>query len=284
MQEMEPNLQSQFAELYKIVVRLRSKDGCVWDRRQTPRSMRSPLLEEVYECIDAIDTGHDGNLKEELGDLFLLLTMIARMKEEEHAFRVSEVLQEACQKLISRHPHVFADVKKESVAEVLEQWQYIKTEVEGKPASRSVTDGISTSLPPLTRAHEIQKRAAAVSFDWKNIDSVWHKLTEEIEELKSACRDCCQERQAEQIEGELGDILFTVVNLARFLKVDPSLALHTTNQKFVRRFGQIESELQAQGKRPSDAGLEAMDAIWDGIKQQEKQEPKGASERPTEDV
>ena len=256
-----------FSELHSIVRRLRSPNGCVWDRRQTPQSLRSNLLEETYECIDALDEQDDENLREELGDLFLLATMIAHMKEEQNVFTLAHVLRDICEKLIRRHPHVFAQAEGDSVQQVIEQWDYIKREIEGKSTNESLLHGVPRAFPPLLRAMELQKRAAKVGFDWPTIEGVWSKLREEIDELHRATAA----GDVVDIEGELGDVLFTVVNLSRFLKIDPSLALHGTNEKFKRRFERIEERLQAAGSQIQNTDFAVMDEMWNRIKEEESE-------------
>ena len=282
----EAQIKQTFYSLYSIVKKLRSKDGCAWDREQTPYSLRANLLEETYECIDAIERNDSENLQEELGDLFLLITMIASIAEETTAvptpkqsvqhsvrrsFRLVDVLKGICRKLIRRHPHVFSDARTENtktVKELVAQWNSIKQNIEGKNAKNTVFDTIPQSTPPLDRAYQIQKKAAKVNFDWPSITPVWEKLNEEIRELQEACA----KGNRKLTEMELGDLLFTVVNLARFLDVNPSLALNSTNQKFVRRFQAIEKHLATAGMDPAETGLEIMDAIWDKIKADEYKE------------
>ena len=255
-----------FRRLYEIVQTLRGPEGCPWDREQTPESIRANLIEEAYECVSAIEEQDDANLEEELGDLFLVASMIAYMKEQEGRFRITDALRHICEKLIRRHPHVFGDAQKDTPDEVIEQWNHIKDHVEGKKHKHSVLERVPRTLPPLERALEIQKKVSKVGFDWEHAAPVWDKLSEEIEEL----------RQAEnlgdpmEIEQEVGDLLFTVVNLARLLGVDPTLALNGTNQKFISRFHELESRLQEQNLRPEDTDLKTMDGIWEQIKTEDR--------------
>jgi tetrapyrrole methylase family protein/MazG family protein len=187
---MEPDASNDaaagFGRLFEIVRRLRAPDGCAWDRAQTPYSLRGNLIEEAYEAISAIEEGDEGNLQEELGDLLLVLTMIAYMKEQEKSFQVAEVLEHICAKLIRRHPHVFGDARKETPAEVIEQWDHIKENLEGKKPKNSVLERVPRTLPPLERAYEIQHKVAKVGFDWDGVQPVWEKLAEEIRELREA--------------------------------------------------------------------------------------------------
>ena len=256
-----------FSRLVEIIRLLRAPEGCPWDREQTPDSIRTNLIEEAYECVSAIEEQDDPNLEEELGDLFLVATMIAYMKEQEGSFRVNDSLRHVCAKLIRRHPHVFSDAQKETPDEVIEQWNHIKDNFEGKKHKHSALERVPRTLPPLERALEIQKKVAKVGFDWKQAAPVWSKLSEEIEELKSAE----QSGDPREIEQEVGDLLFTVVNLSRMLDIDPTLALNGANQKFIHRFHQLESRLRDQDLRPEDTNLETMDRIWEQIKTDDRQ-------------
>jgi tetrapyrrole methylase family protein/MazG family protein len=251
-----------FRYLFEIVKILRGPEGCPWDREQTPYTIRTNLIEEAYECVSAIEEEDDHNLEEELGDLLLVMTMIAYMKEQEGRFRMTDSLKHICDKLIRRHPHVFADAKKGTPDEVIEQWNHIKDHVEGKKHKHSVLERVPRTLPPLERALEIQKKVAKVGFDWEQVPPVWDKLSEEIEELQQAQTD----GDPRKIEQEVGDLLFTVVNLARLMNIDPTLALNGTNQKFITRFRELESRLEKQDLRPEDTDLATMDRIWEQIK------------------
>jgi tetrapyrrole methylase family protein/MazG family protein len=257
-----------FDGLLAIIRRLRGPDGCQWDRQQTPLSLRSSLLQESWEAISAIEAADDRNLVEELGDLYLLVTMIAYMKEQEGAFPVGEALEGICAKLVRRHPHVFADAKQETVEGILAQWDRIKREEKREAAAGprreppSALDGVPRALPPLERAQAIQQRAARVGFDWPAAEPVWAKLAEEESELRRAVDG----GNVRAIEEELGDLLFTVVNLARLLGADASLVLRSANEKFARRFREVERRLAEEGSEPAAAGLERMDAIWNQLK------------------
>ncbi len=262
---MEMDAAAPFDRFLGIVRRLRAPEGCPWDAAQTPRSMRVSLVEEIYECLDAIDGGDDANLREELGDLYLLVTLIAVMKEQEGAFAVADVLEGICGKLIRRHPHVFGDSSARSLAEVLAQWEAIKADEKGPARPGSALDGLSGSLPPLERALAIQKKAATTGFDWPEAAPVWEKLDEEIAEL----REAASTGDETEIENEVGDMLFTVVNLSRALGIDPGLALRGSNAKFERRFRQVEARLREAGMDPASAGLQRMDAIWNQLKAEE---------------
>ena len=260
------NAEQAFGKLYEIVKRLRAPGGCPWDREQTPESIRTNLIEEAYECVSAIEEEDDPNLEEELGDLFLVATMIAYMKEQEGRFRITDALRHICEKLIRRHPHVFGDARKDTPDEVIEQWNHIKDHVEGKKHKHSVLERVPRTLPPLERALEIQKKVSKVGFDWEHAAPVWDKLDEELDELRQAQ----DQGDSRQIEQEVGDLLFTVVNLARLLNIDPTLALNGTNQKFISRFHEMESRLQRQNLRPEDTDLQTMDGIWEQIKAEDR--------------
>lgn len=257
---------SAFEKLFDIIRRLRSPEGCPWDRAQTPQSLRASLVEEVWECVSAIEAHDDQNLREELGDLYLLVTMVAWMKEQEGAFTVEAALTGIAEKLVRRHPHVFGSAKTESADQALRQWDEIKAE-EKKAAgiSGSALDTVPKSLPPLEKAAELQKKAARVGFDWPGPEPVWDKIDEELGELRDAVRT----GDARRIEEEVGDLLFSVVNLARLLKASPSLALHGTNAKFEGRFREVERRLSNQGTRLVDAGLARMDELWNQVKAEE---------------
>jgi len=274
-----------FARLVSIIQRLRAPDGCPWDRQQSPRTLRAALLEEAWECISAIDARDDPNLEEELGDLYLLATMMAWMKEEDGAFTVESVLSRISDKLVRRHPHVFGEAQVGSAEQVLIQWDAIKAQEKAEQAGShahgggsrragaaphpSSLDGVPSSFPPLERAAKLQKKAAKVGFDWPGPEPVWAKIEEELREL----RDAVSTSAADRVEDEVGDLLFSVVNLARLLKVDPALALHRTNVKFDRRFREVERRLAREGTGPKDAGLQRMDALWNQVK---SEEPRGA--------
>mgnify|MGYP006305425611 FL=1 len=262
----------RFRELYDIIARLRGPDGCPWDKEQTPESLRSALLEEAYETVDAIDRGELEDVREEIGDLYLVLTLVAYIYEQAGSFTVAETLEHLSEKLIRRHPHVFGDSGQESdrlsSEEVVSQWQRIKVELEGKRPKKSIMDSVPSFLPPLERAYKIQRKAAKVGFDWPDVDGVLDKIHEEAREVAevvprpgdgSAESVSADERR--RLEMELGDLLFSVVNLSRYLGVDPSIALNQTNEKFQRRFRAVEDGMAASGLEMKHENLEAMDAI-----------------------
>jgi tetrapyrrole methylase family protein/MazG family protein len=257
-------LQAAFLELYGIISLLRSPDGCPWDREQTLESLRPNLIDEAYECIEAIDEKNPGHVREELGDLFLILILMARMNEEAGTFTLEESLREISAKLIRRHPHVFDKKKASSIPEIIRNWDYIKEHVEGKKKPAGLLSGINRALPPLERAHQIQKKAAKVGFDWPEAGPVFSKLAEETREIEEAIA----QNNFGRTEDEVGDLLFTVVNLARHLKVDPSLALEKTNRKFFKRFGKMEAAAGELSLDLSGASLEKLDELWEKAKRE----------------
>lgn len=259
-----------FERLYKIVQKLRSPEGCPWDRKQTPLTMRQPLIEETFEAVDAISAGDANHTKEELGDVFLNASMIASIHEENDDFTIVQVMNDVCDKIIRRHPHVWKNSEGSSslvegsqndADKVLEQWEQIKQKVEGRKKKTSL-DEVSYGLPPLLRAYKIQKKAAKKGFDWKDAEGPWSKIQEEIAELKEASLT----KTKDEIEKELGDVLFSVVNLARHLDVDPNLALASTNQKFMKRFAYVEEKMELSGEQMNPENLEIMDKFWDESK------------------
>ncbi len=251
-----------FDRLYDIIRTLRSPEGCPWDREQTPSTLRPALVEEMYECIEAIDNNDTEHIKEELGDLFLLITMISYMHEQEGSFTVSGPLQSISDKLIRRHPHVFGESRVEGTAEVLEQWNRIKETIEGREKKNSVLDKVARGLPPLERAYQLQKRASKAGFDWKNQEPVWEKVHEELRELHEAK----QQADPLAIEEEFGDLIFSMINLSRFLDIDPALALEKTNRKFYTRFRHVEKTMKEQGLEMSPDKFKIMDQFWEDAK------------------
>lgn len=261
-----------FEKLYAVVEKLRCPEGCPWDREQTPTSMRSDLIEECFETVDAISQNDSFHAKEELGDVFLNAAMISYMYEQNGDFTVASVLDEVVEKIIRRHPHVWKDsegsvnaneTKATTSAEVLSQWDNIKRGVEGRK-EKSVVDEVSEGLPPLMRAYKIQKKAAKKGFDWDSLEPVWEKITEEMSELH------CAVEEESNVEEEVGDLLFAVVNLARKLKVDPTVALASANRKFRNRFVYVEEMCQKNNISMESGNLEIMDKFWDEAKNFEK--------------
>lgn len=246
--------------LKDIVHTLRSPGGCPWDIAQTHESIRTNLIEETYEVLEAIELQDPQLLCEELGDLLLQVVFHARMAEETGAFSLQEVIDEATEKLVRRHPHIFGDVQAADAGAAVLAWESIKKQE--KKDRDSVLDGVPMGLPALMSAQKLQHKAAKVGFDWDEISPVWDKISEEVDELKEAQG----EGDPKHIEEELGDVLFTVVNLARFLKVDPELALMNTNRKFIKRFHVVESKVKESCRKWSDFTLEELDELWNAAK------------------
>ena len=244
--------------LRDIVARLRAPDGCPWDREQTHASLRGALIEECYEVIEAIERADDANLKEELGDLLLHVVIHTQMAGERDAFTFEDVAAEICEKMIRRHPHVFGDKLAGDSAAVLRQWEQIKQEE--KPSRSGVLDGLPTSMPALVRAQNAQRKAARVGFDWPDAEPVFEKMQEEISEVRGALAA----GDAKAVEDEVGDILFTAVNLARKLHVDAEVSLAAATNRFISRFQAVEREVGE--RRMQEIPLKELDEIWNRIK------------------
>ena len=246
------------------MARLRAPDGCPWDREQNFDTIKPYTLEETYEVLDAIDRRDWRDLSEELGDFVLQAVFYAQMAAEEDKFGIEDALDAINEKLVRRHPHVFADASAETAGDVKRKWDEIKSqEVKSKGKSAdSMLSGVPRALPALVEAQQISSRAAGVGFDWENPEQVIEKLHEELAELADARRGA----KPEELEGELGDLLFVLVNLARFVKVDPEQALRKTNAKFRDRFGYIERKLAESGKSPRESNIQEMEALWQEAK------------------
>jgi MazG family protein len=256
----EPSAGAAFARLVDLMERLRAPGGCPWDREQSFDTIKPYLLEETYEVLDAIDARDWKALSEELGDLLLQPVFFAQMASEAGHFDIADALEAINSKLVRRHPHVFGDGEARTADDVKKRWDEIKAEEKPKLEGRvkGLLTGVPRSLPALVEAQQISSRAAGAGFDWTDIGQVYEKLDEEIGELKTAPHD--------EVEGELGDMLFVIVNLARFLKVDPEQALRKTNAKFRRRFGYVEQGLAAKGRTPQESTIEEMEALWQDAK------------------
>jgi nucleoside triphosphate diphosphatase len=252
-----PDLQ----KLLDLVARLRAPDGCPWDREQGLPDVRAYLLEEAHETAGAIDSGDWGELAEELGDLLFQVAFIGRLAEEAGAFSLSQVVDGVYQKMVSRHPHVFGDEVLEDADAVRQAWE--RRKLKEQPDRASLLAGVPGSLPALLAAYRLTQKAAGVGFDWPNADAVLVKAEEEIEELRHAL----SAGDEASVRDEMGDVLFTLANLARKLDVDPEAALAGTNRKFRKRFAQVEEGLAAQGRTAAEASLEEMDALWEGAKE-----------------
>ncbi len=249
-----------FEKLVKIMERLRAEDGCPWDREQTYESLRQYLLEETYEVLELIDEGRFDELKFELGDLLLQVIFQSQIAEEEGRFTINDVLEIINRKLIQRHSNVFGDVKINNAEEQTINWEKMKKK---ESVNRSTIDGVPPQLPALLRAYRTQAKASTVGFDWSDTEPVWDKFKEELDELQQAVKN----RDTEEIEMEFGDLLFTMVNLSRFIHVNPEDALRKSIDKFSTRFRHIERIAQESNKSLDEMSLEEMDEIWDRVKE-----------------
>lgn len=251
-----------FEAFQEVIAHLRAPDGCPWDRKQTHQTLRKYLLEESYEALAAMDAGDAGKMREEFGDLLLQIVLNAQIGYESGEFTMTEVLKEIHDKLIRRHPHVFGEVEVNGVGEVLTNWERIKQEERRSRGEeeKSLLDGVPAALPALSQAQEYQARAARVGFDWPEVEGVLEKIREEIEEVRCAA-------DLAELTAEVGDLLFALVNLARWKKVDAEAALRETNQKFRRRFGYIERRARQSGRDLNTLTLQEMDAWWNEARQ-----------------
>ena len=296
-----PTTGERFERAVSIMARLRAPGGCPWDREQTFDTIKPYTLEETYEVLEAIDARDWNELTGELGDLLLQVLFYSEMAAEEKHFTIDDVLDRLSTKLIDRHPHVFGEVKADTPGEVLRNWQALKAEEKKKRAAEngasskdahpeSVLHGISSAMPALMEAYKISTRVAHVGFDWPNIEGLFEKLHEETEELRQnlseypepgpqpqSSRAVASARGVKvpdelrsRLEDEVGDLLFVLVNIARYLSLDPESALRKTNRKFRRRFEYLEDRLRAHGRKPDDASLEEMESLWQESKQREK--------------
>jgi tetrapyrrole methylase family protein/MazG family protein len=244
--------------LIALMAKLRGQDGCPWDRKQTTESLKPFLIEECYEVLDALDEGSSEKIKEELGDLLFQIVFHARIAEEQGHFSLHDVISTNIEKMTRRHPHVFGDARLSTDKEVLANWEEIKKKEKGYEQRKSILEGVPLHLPSLLRAHSIQERAARVGFDWSRIDDALPKLDEEIAEFKESLK----QEDAAGIEEELGDIFFMLVNISRFLGVNPENALRKTISKFVQRFRYIEESAADAGKSLNDLTLDEMEELW----------------------
>lgn len=247
----------QFGRLLKIMDELREQ--CPWDKKQTLETLRHLTIEETFELADAIADGDLPEVKKEIGDLLLHIVFYARIGSEKKAFDIADVIDALCEKLIHRHPHIYGDVKVTDEEEVKQNWEKLKL----KEGSKSVLSGVPRSLPAMTKATRIQDKARGVGFDWDRPEQVWEKVQEEIGELKAEVDGGATK---EKVEEELGDVLFSLINYARFLDIDPELALERTNKKFIQRFQYLEEGAQKDGKKLSEMTLPEMDAYWNKAK------------------
>jgi tetrapyrrole methylase family protein/MazG family protein len=277
-----------FEKLAAVQARLRAPDGCPWDREQTHASLRTYLIEEAYEVLEAMESGDDGKFAEEMGDLLLQIVFHSEIAKEEGRFDVSDVIREVHDKMVRRHPHVFGEKRAKDSAEVLKNWEQIKKEeriaagkktVEGarrEDKAASLLDGVSKALPAALEGFQLTRRAARIGFDWDNVEGVFDKLSEEGDEL----REAVNATDAARIEEEMGDLLFAAVNLARFLHIDPEIALKKANAKFSSRFRRMEGLAARGGKALADVPRENMEEFWETAKGAEKTTfPKSAEAR-----
>jgi MazG family protein len=250
-----------FERLLTIMDELREK--CPWDKKQTIHTLRQQTIEELYELVDAITDTDWKSMKEELGDLILHIVFYSKIASEQQQFNIQDVINGVCDKLISRHPHIYGDVKVENEEQVKQNWEKIKLK-EGK---KSVLSGVPTALPALVKAMRLQGKAKQVGFEWENKEQVWDKVKEEMEEL----HEMVENGTEKDIEEEFGDVLFSMINYSRFLNVDAENALERTNKKFIRRFQYIEQIAGEKGKSLDEMTLTEMDALWNEAKKVEKQ-------------
>ncbi|HZP62723.1 MAG TPA: nucleoside triphosphate pyrophosphohydrolase [Terriglobales bacterium] len=291
--------------MVSIMARLRAPGGCPWDREQTFDSIKPYTLEETYEVLEAIDNRDWDELPGELGDLLLQVLFYSEMAKEQGSFSIDDVLERLSTKLVDRHPHVFGNVKADTSSEVLRNWEALKAEEKkkrlegggGKAAAPeaqpgSVLAGVSSAMPALLEAHKLSSRAARVGFDWPNIDGLFEKLDEEVSELQEELqdfpppgptppgsgvagsgRDEISDDLRSRLEEELGDLFFVLVNIGRYLSLDPESSLKKTNRKFKRRFQWMEEQLRSAGRTPQDVSIEDLENLWQQSKQQESRHP-----------
>ncbi|HTQ62031.1 MAG TPA: nucleoside triphosphate pyrophosphohydrolase [Candidatus Solibacter sp.] len=276
-----------FEKLAEVQARLRAPDGCPWDREQTHATLRTYLIEEAYEVLEALEGGDDSKFAEEMGDLLLQIVFHSQIAKEEGRFTVSDVIREVHDKMVRRHPHVFGEKSAKDAAEVLKNWEQSKKEEriaaekksgkEGRKANEtaSLLDGVSKALPAALEGFQLTRRAARIGFDWPNIGGVIEKMNEEAEELRQAL----DSENAGRIEEEMGDLLFSAINLSRFLQIDPEIALKKANTKFSARFRRMEELAKESGKMLADVPREQMEEFWEAAKLAEEDRamlPEGA--------
>ncbi len=250
----------EFDKTVEIMRKLRSEQGCPWDRKQTHQSLKAYLIEEAYELMEAIDEEDPEKMKEELGDLLFQIVFHAQLASERGEFNIRDVLEAINKKMIARHPHVFGTDRLETAEQVLKRWDEFKKR-EGK-LQESLLEGVPRAMPSLLRAKKVQERASKVGFDWTEVDQVLEKVKEEFNEFIESLRH----GKKQEIEEELGDLFFSLVNLSRFVKVNPEDALQRTTTKFVKRFQYIEQKAREHGKSLEEMSLEEMDALWEEAK------------------
>jgi tetrapyrrole methylase family protein/MazG family protein len=252
--------------LLDVMRRLRAPDGCPWDREQTIESLRGNLIEETYEVVDAMDSGDRTALCEELGDLLLQVVFQSQIADEEGVFNFDDVARGIADKLVRRHPHVFGDVQADTPDEVIKNWERIKKTEKGGDTPRSLVDGIPKHLPALSKAHLVQKRVAKVGFEWDEISGVVDKLEEELAEVKQAM----EQKDADAVREELGDLLFSTVNLNRYLGHESEELLNENIAKFMRRFQSLENRLHAENREIDECSIDELEAVWQAVKRKER--------------
>jgi MazG family protein len=260
MKDMDKSLK-EFERLLKIIDELRGK--CPWDMKQTNESLRKLTIEETYELADAVISGNDEGIKNELGDLMLHLVFYAKIGSEKGVFTMADVLEAINKKLIYRHPHVFGDVKVTGASQVEENWEQLK--IKENNGNKPVLSGVPSSLPALIKANRIQEKVRGVGFDWEKREQIWDKVQEEIIELKEEVNNL----NTEAIESELGDVLFSIINASRLYGIDPEGALEKTNRKFIKRFNYLERETISKGRSLHNMSLDEMNIIWEEAKKED---------------
>lgn len=265
-----PDPNDGFPALVQVMARLRDpQTGCPWDREQTPQTLKKYVIEEAYEVVEAIDSGRPDKLREELGDLLLQVVFHAQLAAEKELFDINDVARVIVEKLIRRHPHVFGDVSVSGSDEVLTNWEQIKRGETGYEDRNSILDGIPAGLPALMRASEVSKRVVKVGFEWPTVNEVLDKVDEELAELRAEIAAGETGRMAD----ELGDLLFTLVNVGRQLKIDPEDALRRMTARFAARFRHIEAHAEATGRALNDLPLDEMEAVWQEAKREKSPSP-----------
>jgi tetrapyrrole methylase family protein/MazG family protein len=268
---------NRFVSLLSLMARLRGEGGCPWDREQTRASLKPYLLEETYEVLEAIDEGSRDHLVEELGDLLFQVVFHCQLGAEAGEFTMEDVIERLCAKMTRRHPHVFGDRVVSDAREALAQWEQIKLEeASGKDGAASSLDGVPVALPALLRAQRLQAKAARVGFDWARWQDAWTKVQEELGEAGEALEASDDDRVAD----ELGDLLFSMVNVARLRGMDAEDCLRRSTEKFTRRFEKVEAQMKAGGRSVTDASMEDLDRAWDAVKAQEGADLPGTGTRP----
>lgn len=269
---MDGTTGSKFEKLVEIMAKLRGPDGCPWDKQQDFDSLKPMLVEEVYEVLEAVENNDSDGLSEELGDLLLHVVFHAQLGKETGQFDIDTVIGKISDKLVRRHPHVFGSETASTPEEVIKNWEAIKAQEKAEklknrtPEQRGLLEGIPSKLPALHEAHQISARAARVGFDWPDVNGIFDKLQEEVRELQEVISSSGSEDKRDRLEDEIGDMLFVIVNIARYLKIDSESALKRANRKFKSRFQYMEKELAGQGKTLDQTSLDEMEALWQKAK------------------